>query len=200
MMRGLGTGVVALLLLGACGGAQRSTGTATGTATGTVVAPAPTPVEEAGAVASTILLIEHVAGVLNEVNAAEIAAARLALERAVSDPVRAYAQRMIDEHSSLDQQGKDLARFSGILARLPNDELLRIHRDEMTELRQLSGAAFDRAYLSQQIEAHQRTMILASASGRVSQNDQLNTFLSAVVQPTVRQHLVDAEAIRATLP
>jgi putative membrane protein len=107
---------------------------------------------------------------------------------------------MVDEHGSIDRQAEELARFAGITAALPSDELSRINREELAELSRLSGAAFDRAYMTQQVEAHQRTLILVRAGRRASRNDQLSTMLSAVVEPAVRTHLADAEALRASLP
>jgi putative membrane protein len=189
-------GTAVTMLVVACGRSQRTTTTTSTIATASPGAVVPRDATT-GLVAASMRSDAHVAAVVHETNAAEVSTSRLALQRALSVEVKAFAQRMVDEHSSLDQQARELARFSGITPSLPDSTLPSLQREELAALSRQSGSAFDRAYIAQQVDAHQRSLTLARAAIRVTRDDQLRTMLSAVLEPRIREHLVAAEALRS---
>jgi len=148
-----------------------------------------------GRIASSIRSNAHVVGVLHEVNEGEIAAARLAQSRALSLAVRDFANRMILEHTRLDRQLRDLAAYAGTAVTLPDSALPRVHAESMAMLASTSGAAFDRAYVTQQIRAHQRALTLVNAGYRLSDDDQLRTMLATVARPLIQEHLEMADRL-----
>jgi putative membrane protein len=199
-MRGtLVLGAAALILL-ACRGSQRTT-TAGAATSATVEATSPgavaSPEATTGLVAASMRSDANVAAVLHEIHAAEVSAARLAEQRALSNDIKGYARRMVDEHTSLEAQARELARFAGITPELPDSTLAVLQREELAALARQSGSAFDRAFIAQQVDAHQRALTLTRAAMRLARDDQLRTMLSAVLEPRLRDHLVAAETLRA---
>lgn len=71
---------------------------------------------------------------------AEIQLAQLAQQKASSDQVKQFAQRMIDDHTKLDAQMKPMAQQFGVEA--PTD-LSAKHKSVQSKLQGLSGAKFD---------------------------------------------------------
>jgi predicted outer membrane protein len=120
--------------------------------------------------------------VLATADRGEIEEAQLALQRAQSPQVRAYAQRMVQEHTmdlqmqndmmamgvkgsaSADMAGMDhsgsmdhMAMAGGTMTangRSTVESLQRGHQQAMSMLQGMSGAAFDRAYMQRQVDAH----------------------------------------------
>jgi putative membrane protein len=180
----------AALVSAACGGRMRPEVQAAGGAVDVASAGATT-----GRIASSIRSDAHVTGVLHEVNDGEIAAARLAQRKALSIAVRDFADRMILEHTRLDRQLRDLASYGGISITLPDSTLPRLQRDALAPLESTTGAAFDRAYVTQQLRAHERALTLVNAGYRLAENDQLRTMLATVARPLIQQHLEMADRL-----
>jgi putative membrane protein len=85
-------------------------------------------------------------------NAAEIELSRLALEKATSPAVKAFAQTMIDEHGAAGDKLKSL--ISGQAIEWPA-QLDDKHRKTADELTKNQGDDFDREYVKAMVEGHQ---------------------------------------------
>lgn len=84
----------------------------------------------------------------------EIMTSRLALKRSTNPNVRAFAQRMIEHHTMSSNQLKQLAQQKGVtLPEVPNAQGEAL----MRRLSGLSGAQFDQAYMTGQVQAHAAT-------------------------------------------
>ena len=138
----------------------------------------------------------HIVGLLHESNLGEIRAGTAAQQRATNSAVRSFAQQMITEHTALDQRGNALASQAGIAPALPDSMLPRQHATELATLQGASGAAFDRAYMAQQVMAHQRTLALVDASIPMASNAALRTMLQSEVRPRVADHLRHAQQLQ----
>ena len=75
---------------------------------------------------------------------AEVEWARVALQRASSDSVKQYAQRMIDDHTKAGDALKQLASTKGVTLETALDNK---NANTLTKLQALSGADFDRTYV-----------------------------------------------------
>src|SRR6267378_1323183 len=85
--------------------------------------------------------------------AAEIELARLAEQKARSEPVRQFARLMIRDHSQANDALGKLAGEDGVPA---PDQFYAEHRPVRDALSSLSGAEFDIEYLRMQVQNHQR--------------------------------------------
>jgi putative membrane protein len=121
-----------------------------------------------------------------QANLAEIQTAQIALERAQDAQIRQYAQRMIEDHSRLQERLADLARVKDV--QLPNQPE-REHRDMAERLSKMEGPQFDRAYRRQVGEqAHQNTHQMLRQSVTRADDPQLMAFITQAL-PLVEQHL-----------
>jgi putative membrane protein len=138
-------------------------------------------------------------GLLHESNLGEIRAGTLAQRKATNAAVRSFASRMITDHTALDQHGSAIASAAGITPALADSALPRIQAQELAALQAATGATFDRAYMSQQLAAHQRTLDLVDRAIPLVQTPALKTALVSEVRPRVADHLRLAQQIAGQL-
>lgn len=121
---------------------------------------------------------------------AEIQTGKLALSKSQNAQVRAFAQKMVDDHGMALQELQRLAQAAGVS--LPGDTDL-VHKAVAAELGLLSGDTFDRQYMSQfGIADHQRTHELLEQTMRTADNPALRAH-AAKVLPIVTRHLNQAQ-------
>jgi putative membrane protein len=116
---------------------------------------------------------------------AEIDLGKLAQTKASADPVRSFAKRMVDDHGKSNDQLAKLAR--GVNAQVPKD-LDAEHKTVRGELDKASGRDFDLAYLSSQVQDHQRAANLLQYELSFGQNEPLKHY-AAENLPVVLEHL-----------
>lgn len=127
-------------------------------------------------------------------NRTEIALGNLAASRATNDSVRMYAQMMVTEHTSADSTLQNFAKDLSI--DLPADSLDANGTAIRTTLMSLSGRAFDSAYITSQVPAHQMTLNIAQAEANTGTNSQLRGFANSMV-PSIQAHLAQADTLSA---
>lgn len=131
---------------------------------------------------------------LAESNLAEIAAARLALEKSQNAQVRAYAQRMIDEHTKAHAEVRALAQTKGV--ELPAEPNLT-HKAKSKMLEALKGDIFDRTYIKQSGRRDHRATHEKLKSNMDKLKDPEVTALVTKMRPIVEQHLLAADEMIA---
>lgn len=142
--------------------------------------------------------IAHIAVTANQL---DITGAEQALERTANDEVRAFAQTMIRDHQGVIEQAAALAGRLGVTPR--DNETSRTLSTQAatirTDLSALRGAAFDRAYMDNEVAYHQ-SVIEAVESTLIpnTSNGELRALLQAVV-PALRAHLEHARMVRSGL-
>ena len=127
---------------------------------------------------------------------AEVAAARLALERSQDAQVRQFAQRMVDDHVPNNTMLRGLARQHRI--DLPDGP----RSEEATMLRDLRGTqapdAFDERYVSHfGVAAHQKAVDLFEHHARSLAEPMLRDYAGRTL-PTLREHLAMARRLEAS--
>ena len=144
---------------------------------------------------------DNIAAMLLASNNTDISYARLVPSRAQRDEVRQFAQRMLTDHLGVN------ALLTETLAKIdlvPKDNLASLDmRDESAArrdaMRDLTGFAFDSAYIMNEISYHQR--FLASLDQLMLprvRNGELKTLLNSV-RPAVAAHLAHAEQVWANV-
>lgn len=153
----------------------------------------------AGAAAgATVLLDPNIAAFVSASNQSEIQPSQLALQKSTNPQVREFAQRMIAEHTALEQQMMELLQAKGMA---PQDNAIstQMKQNLQVTLRSLqarNGADFDLAYMNQQLASHQYTLNSLDATLIPSTRDpQLRALLRDRVRPAVASHLQQAEQI-----
>ncbi|OLY92398.1 putative membrane protein [Cnuella takakiae] len=125
-------------------------------------------------------------------NRTEIALSNMALNMATNDSVRQFAQQMITEHTAADAQLADIADDLDI--DLPADSLNAMGTTMRTTLMGLSGRAFDSAYITGQVPAHQASLAIAQTEINAGTSGQLRTFATDMA-PKIQMHLAMADSI-----
>ena len=131
----------------------------------------------------------NIMGVLHQSNVNEIAEATLAVTTASDTGVRAFAQRMIADHTTLDQQGNALAAQLKITPVLPDSVQIVEQANAIAQLRTNTGTGFDRAYINEQVRDHQQTLALVDSMTQLAQNAALRTALQTQIRPIIATHL-----------
>ncbi len=143
-----------------------------------------------------------IAAVGSASNQMEISTSQLALQRAQDAQVRAYAQRMIDEHTRIEQQMQALLARKG-LAPQDNALSLQMKRNLPVTLDSLDnhqGRSFDVEYVLHQIHAHDMTLKTLDTSLIPEADDaEMRTMLQQQVRPAVADHLRQAKQLHHAL-
>lgn len=96
---------------------------------------------------------------------AEVEMGKLALEKSTAPDIKAFAQKMVEDHTSTGQELATLAKSKGLApAAAPSDA----QRAVIAGLRGKSGAAFDEAYAQQAQKDHDEAVSLFSAAGTLA--------------------------------
>jgi putative membrane protein len=73
----------------------------------------------------------------------EVELGRIAAQKGMSESVKQFGQRMVDDHSKANEELMSLASSKGMTLPTALDEK---HQKDVTKLSAMSGAEFDRAY------------------------------------------------------
>lgn len=134
-------------------------------------------------------------------NAAEIQTSRIAVDKASSADVKAFARAMVADHEAMQAEADGLATRLAVTPEAPQQAQ---QKQQMLDgmLQQLnetaSGADFDRAYMDGQVRAHEQTLTELQAFQGSVQNADLRTLITQAI-PKVQQHLERARTIHASL-
>ena len=120
---------------------------------------------------------------------AEVELGKIATEKAASDEVKKFGQRMVDDHSKANDELKTLAQNKKFT--LPTDIDAK-HKAERDRLSKLSGAAFDRAYTQAMVAGHREMANLFRTESTSGKDPDVKAW-AAKTLPTVEEHLKMAQ-------
>lgn len=127
-----------------------------------------------------------------ESNMKEIQISELAAQRSSSNEVKQFAQQMVDDHRTANDQLKEIADSKGI--DLPSD----IQSPEQEQFSNLSGNEFDRQYVENQRSAHQQAISLYQNQANRGSDPELKSFASNQLDK-LRQHESMVTNLQASL-
>jgi putative membrane protein len=125
----------------------------------------------------------------------EIQTSKLALQKSQDKTVRAFAQKMIKDHTNSSDQLKQIAKNKGFT--LPKT-IGSDNQALLTKLKNTSGQNFNRAYMQGQIQAHTKTQAEYQKYIRQGQDSDLQAFANKI-SPIVGEHLQMAQRDVANL-
>ena len=127
----------------------------------------------------------------------EIKLGKLAMDQGSNETVKAFATRMVAEHTKAGDELKEAAKEENI--GLPTDLTAK---DQATydRLSKLNGAEFDQAYAQDMVKDHQQDLRDFQREANHGNDDVIRGFASETV-PTIQQHLDQAkEMLKAVSP
>ncbi|MAM76761.1 DUF4142 domain-containing protein [uncultured Tistrella sp.] len=117
----------------------------------------------------------------------EIEAAKLARNKTQNDDIRAFAGRMVLDHTAATEKMKETLADMGLSVQLParlDDRRMKILED----LNEQQIPGFDRMYVATQIEAHEAALQLHRGYAEAGENEELRET-AAEIADTVERHL-----------
>jgi len=138
----------------------------------------------------------NVLAMLDIINLSEIDSADLAKEKSSSEEVRTFASRLLNEHTAMMQETRQLAQQINIDPQMPVLASIvgKRHQETMEELRRMSGADFDQTYLKYQIKMHEQAIDLVQHTADSVHNRRLHHHLKGARQDLLT-HVSTASAI-----
>jgi putative membrane protein len=124
----------------------------------------------------------------------EIESSKLAASSAQSAAVKSFAAKMITAHTASTAKLK-AAAASLSPAVTPDDTLSSDQQQKLDNLKGLHGAAFDSAYASAQVDAHQTALGALNGYAASGDNATLKDLAKGMV-PTVTAHLNMAKSLK----
>jgi putative membrane protein len=124
----------------------------------------------------------------------EVELGRHASEHASNPAVRAFAQRMVTEHSKANAELTAVAKQQGIPVPAAMDDK---HRKEISKLTEKRGTDFDEAYMKQMVDDHE-TDVDAFRDQAKEGKTEIDRF-AAKTLPTLESHLTQAKSVKDSL-
>jgi putative membrane protein len=143
----------------------------------------------------------NIAAMLLAANNTDISYAELAPTRADRSDVKEFAQRMLTDHTGVNQA------INTLLAQInltPEDNIASLDmRDESATkrdiMRELSGHAFDSVYIANEVTYHTKLLkTIDSVLAPSARNPQLKQLIAGV-RPAVAAHLEHAQRVQAAV-
>ncbi|OQW37306.1 MAG: hypothetical protein A4E19_14190 [Nitrospira sp. SG-bin1] len=125
----------------------------------------------------------------------EISLGQLAAQRAVNERVKEFGQQMVEDHKKASQQVEQLAMKQGVQL---SPGLSRERREKVNKLSQLSGHAFDRAYMDYILEDHETIVEEFQRLVKTVQDQDIQQWITAML-PTLQTHREKAHKVKYSL-
>jgi putative membrane protein len=131
----------------------------------------------------------------------DITAAKVALEKSKTADVRAFAENMVKDHQAVNDKALALVKKLGVT---PEDNdtskgLVKQQAEKQAELAKLSGAAFDKAYVDNEVAFHKAVIgSLETTLIPSTENAELKSLLQTGLK-IFQGHEQHAEHIAASL-
>ena len=143
----------------------------------------------------------QIASIVVTANQVDIDAGKLAAGTSKNADVKAFANMMVTDHTGVNKSATDLAAK---LKLTPEDNptaqsLKKGGEDNLANLKTLSGAAFDKAYVDHEVAYHQQVI---DAMDKTLIPNARNAELKALlvkVRPAFVAHLEHAKSLQGTL-
>jgi len=122
---------------------------------------------------------------------AEVELGKLATQKASSEDVKKFGQRMVDDHTKANDQLKQIAGNKGVT--LPTD-LNSKDQALKDRLSKLDGEKFDQAYMKNMVRDHTKDVSEFRKESTSGKDSDLKSFASQTL-PTLEDHLKEAKNI-----
>lgn len=129
-----------------------------------------------------------------QANINEIAAAKIALNKAQSSDVKAFAQKMVDDHGAALTKVQTVAQQKGVTLPTEPDAM---HKAMAANLEKQSGDAFDKMYMENAgTKDHQMVLSKLQSDAKMIKDPDVKALADAHT-PVVEQHLKSAQQMSA---
>ena len=124
---------------------------------------------------------------------AEVRLGQLATKQATHEDVKKFGQRMVDDHGKINGELTKLAQEKGLTAPAALDKK---HQEQVDRLSKLGGPEFDKTYMKEMVDEHQRDVDSFEKASKDAKDPALKSFADRTL-PTLREHLASAKDIQS---
>lgn len=114
----------------------------------------------------------------------EVELGQMAVNKASSDDVKQFGQRMVDDHSKANDELKQLAQAKGYT--LPTT-LDKKHQQMIDKLSKLNGAEFDREYMNMMVKDHDKDVATFRKQAERAKDSDVRAWAARTL-PTLEEH------------
>ena len=122
---------------------------------------------------------------------AEVELGKLATQKASSEDVKKFGQRMVDDHTKANDQLKQIAGNKGVTLPTDLDSKDQALKDRLSKL---DGDKFDQAYMKNMVRDHTKDVSEFRKESTSGKDSDLKSFASQTL-PTLEDHLKEAKNI-----
>jgi putative membrane protein len=122
---------------------------------------------------------------------AEVELGKLAQQKATNDQVKQFGAHMAQDHSKANEELKQIAQTKGVTVPAAPD---KSHQRDMDKLSKLSGAEFDRQYMSHMVADHRKTVAEFKKASESARDSEIKAFAGKTL-PKLQEHLAQAQSI-----
>jgi putative membrane protein len=122
---------------------------------------------------------------------AEIQLGKLAVEKASATDVKAFGQKMVDDHKQLNEQMAPIAESKGVA--LPR-KMGKADQAEYDKLANLSGEAFDKEYIAYMVKDHHADLREFRMAATNTNDPDMKAALDNAAK-VIREHMVMADKL-----
>jgi putative membrane protein len=143
-----------------------------------------------------------IVAIFDAANTWDIETGTLGAKKAQNADVKALGQMLAHDHESVRQQGRDLAKQLGVTPTPPGPDfqMAKDHYAAVAKLNAASGAAFDRAFLENEVAYHKAVIDAVTNTLLPSiQNAQLKALVVKVA-PAFQAHMIAAQNLLNKMP
>lgn len=126
---------------------------------------------------------------------AEVEMGKLAQAKATDEQVKQFGARMEADHSTANAELKSIAASKNV--ELPQSAPKK-EMAMMDKMKAMSGAEFDRAYMSHMVSDHKKDIALYEKEANSGKDAQLKAFAGKTL-PTLREHLQMAQGLHDSM-
>lgn len=125
----------------------------------------------------------------------EVQLGNIAMKNSATQSVKDFGKMMVDDHTKVNDQLKDLAskKMIDLPTTVTNDQ-----QKEIDKLSKKTGADFDKAYVNMMVEDHKKDIAEFKKNGDKLNDADFKTLIMNTL-PTLQKHLDAIEAIKAKM-
>ena len=143
----------------------------------------------------------QIAAIVVTANQVDIDAGKLAESKGQSQSVKDFGKMMVTDHTGVNKQASDLVKKLGVKPE-ENDTSRSLKKggdENLANLKKLSGAAFDKAYIDHEVAYHQQVLDAVDKTLIPSAKNTELKGLIEKVRPAFVAHLEHAKQVQSSL-
>ena len=118
----------------------------------------------------------------------EVALGKLAAEKASNADVKAFGQKMVDDHSKANEELGKLASSKGVDFTAGKEKRQKKIDDKVADMSKKSGADFDKDYVDDMVKDHEKDVKDFKKQAEVGKDEDVKKW-AAQTLPTLEEHL-----------